>query len=38
MPSCDCGATREELAANIHTPDCASHDAPTDDPSDHYGQ
>jgi len=35
---CDCGATREELAASIHTPECTSHEGRTDDPSDHYDQ
>lgn len=35
---CDCGATPEEIAANIHAPNCAIHEAPPDDdPSSHYG-
>ncbi len=36
MPTCDCGATPEEVAANIHHPGCTSHDGPADEPSDHY--
>lgn len=38
MPECDCAATREETTAGIHAPNCTSHNGPTDDPSDHYGQ
>ncbi|CAK7288611.1 conserved hypothetical protein [Streptomyces misionensis JCM 4497] len=38
MPNCDCGATPEETAAGRHHPGCASHEPPTDDPSDHYDQ
>ncbi len=37
MP-CDCGATREDIAAGIHAPNCTSHEGTQDDPSDHYGQ
>ncbi len=36
MPTCDCAATPEEVAAGIHATGCASHDGPADDPSDHY--
>jgi hypothetical protein len=35
---CDCGATREDVRAGIHGPDCAHHDGTTDTPSDHYSQ
>lgn len=34
MLTCDCGAEPDET----HTPGCISHELPTDDPSDHYGQ
>jgi hypothetical protein len=34
--TCDCEATREEIAAGIHGPQCASRDSAPDDASDHY--
>ena len=36
MPTCDCGATPEDVAAGIHAPECVGHDGPVDDSSDHY--
>ncbi|MFF0009645.1 hypothetical protein ACFYQT_40325 [Streptomyces tibetensis] len=38
MPSCDCDATPEDIAAGIHGPGCTSTTGPADEPSDHYGQ
>jgi hypothetical protein len=38
MPTCDCGARPEEIAAGIHYPGCTSAEGEPDDPSDHYGQ
>lgn len=36
--NCDCDATPEERQADIHAPNCTSHESAPDDPSDHYGQ
>ncbi len=36
MPTCDCSATQEELAAGIHAPNCTRPDGDPDDASDHY--
>lgn len=38
MLTCDCGATPEDQAADIHGIPCTSRDGQPDDPSDHYGQ
>jgi hypothetical protein len=38
VPTCDCGATPEDVTAGIHGPDCISPTGQPDDPSDHYGQ
>jgi hypothetical protein len=38
VPACDCGATREDIAAGIHYPGCTNSEGQPGDPSDHYGQ
>lgn len=38
MPTCDCGARPEEIAAGIHYDGCANAEGEPDDPYDHYSQ